>query len=142
MSLGSKAVNLTLNIQASKETDADEVDRLTRRLRDEIQELNVESVKLVRSENVPSGAKSAEAVTLGALAVAIFPELLPKLMGFLQDWLQRGNGIVKIKTQLGERSLELEYSPRTMSPAQLRGLVETLTRALAEENGERGEALR
>ena len=126
--------HLTVQIEAGEDSDADELDRLTRQLRDEIQELEVESVELVKGSATLPGAKSAEAVTLGALAIAVLPAVVPKLVEFLQAWSTRGEGhTVKIKTQVGDRALEVEYSPKTMSPAELKNLVGTLTGALAEK---------
>jgi hypothetical protein len=133
MSSAPRTARLTLHLDAGTEADAEELDRLTRQLRDEIRDLEVESVELVRGETPPGGAKSVNAVTLGALAVAIPPEVLPKLMELLQSWLLRGDRTLKIKTQVGDRLLEVEYSPRTMSPAELKSLVDTLTEAIAEQ---------
>jgi hypothetical protein len=128
-----QAVSLMLHIQGGEDTDADALDRLTRQLRTEIQELDVESVELVKREAIPSGAKSAEATALGALAVAILPEVLPKLIEFLHARLGRGDNKVRLKAQAGDRSLEVEYSPRTMSVAEVKSLVDTLTGTLMGE---------
>jgi hypothetical protein len=130
----SKVADLLLQINAGPDADAEELDRLTRQLRNEIQELDVESVELVRGGAKPEGAKVLEVVTLGSLAVAVLPSVVPKLVEFLQNWLMRGeNRRVKIKTQVGDRAVELEYSPSAMSQAELKGLVETLTSALTQK---------
>ena len=134
MPTDSKILNLTLYVDVGEDADADELDRLTRQLRAEMQELEVESVELVKEDSVPDGAKPAEAVTLGALAVAILPSIVPKVIEFLQAWSMRTeNRAVKVKTQIGDRSLEVEYSPTTMSQDELKHLVETLTDALTPE---------
>lgn len=130
-----KAASLILHIQAGKGTDAEELDCLTRQLLAEIQELEVESVELVKDKAIPSGAKSVEAVTLGALAVSVLPTVIPKLIDFLQAWvMRRERRMVKIKTQTGDRSLEVEYSPTTMSPDELKSLVDMLTGAVTEKS--------
>jgi hypothetical protein len=130
-----KAANLTLQINAGENADADELDRLTRQLLTEIKELEVESVELAKDETAPAGTKSIDAVTLGALAVAVLPTVVPKLIDLLQSWLMRGEGrAVKIKTQVGDRSVELEYSPKTVSPDELKSLVDKLSEALWERN--------
>jgi hypothetical protein len=41
---------------------------------------------------------------------------------------------IKIKTQVGDRSVEVEYSPQTTSPAELKNLVETLASALTPKS--------
>ncbi len=127
--------NLTLQIiEKGQGADADELDRLTRQLRGELQELDLESVDLVRDKSAPQGTKSAEVVTLGALAMAVLPNALPKLIEFLNGWLTRGeNRKIKIKSQVGDRSVEVEYSPKAMAQTELKSLVDTLTGALTEK---------
>jgi hypothetical protein len=126
-----KVANLTLQVDAGQDADTEELDQLTRRLFGEIRELDVESVELAGGEAVPAGAKSAEAITLGVLAVAVLPTLLPELVRFLQAWSLRGeNRTIKIKTQAGDRAVELEYNPSTMSLDQVQSLVETLNETL------------
>ena len=122
-----KSANLILHIEVGEDTDEEELDRLTRLLLDEIQEIDVESVELVGDEAVPEGAKTAEVVTLGALAVSVLPAVVPVLVNYLQAWSRRGEGrTVKIKTQKGDQALEVAYDPKTMSPAELKMLVEAV----------------
>jgi hypothetical protein len=109
----------------------EEVDQLTRHLRSELMELEVESVDLVRAKEIPKGAKAGEALELGTLAVAVLPVFIPKLIEYLQSWSLRAESRrVSVKAQVGDRSIEIEYSPAAMSPAGLKNLVETLTGAL------------
>jgi len=123
-------IRMNLHINVGEDADEEELDRLTRQLRDEIREMEVESVELVREKTTPEGAMG-ELVTLGALAVAVLPTVIPELIKLLQSWLTRGeNRAVKIKTQVGDRSLEVEYSPKTMSMSNLKELVGMLTGAL------------
>ena len=128
------SANVTLQI-VEADQDADELDRLTRDLRDEIQDLDVGPVELVRGGSAPAGAKALEALTLGSLAVSVLPAAVPKLVEFLQSWAMRGESRkIKIKTQVGDRSVEVEYSPQTTSPAELKNLVETLASALTPKS--------
>jgi hypothetical protein len=128
-----KTARMTLQIDAGEDSDAEELDRLTRQLQAEIQELDVESVELVKDQTAPEGTKTIDAVTLGALAVAVLPTVVPKLIDLLQSWIMRGEGrAVKIKTQVGDRSVELEYSPQAVSSDELKGLVDKLSEALGK----------
>lgn len=121
----------TLQINTG-EIDPERLDRLTRQLRSELLNLDVETVDFVQQGQLPEGAKAAEAITLGALAVAVLPNFLPKLVEYLQSWTTRAQGCkVKVKSQAGDRSIELEYNPKAMSQQELKTLVETLTSALA-----------
>jgi len=133
--MASKAnvAHLALHVSAGESIDDERLDQLTRQLRNELQELDVESVELLKEGATPEGTKSVEAVTLGALAVAVLPTAIPQLIAFLQSWLMRGEDRrIKIKTQVADRSLELDYSPSTISPTELKDLVDTLTEALAK----------
>jgi hypothetical protein len=78
----------TLRI-ASPEADAEELEELTRQLRDEIAEVNVESVGLMPGAPAPEGAKGAQATMQGQLAVTLRPNALPDFLGMLRDWLTR-----------------------------------------------------
>lgn len=125
--------HLTLQINPG-EIDPDRLDRLTRQLRRELLDLDVDSVDLARGDQLPEGAKAADAITLGTLAVAVLPSFLPKLIDYLQSWSLRAEGrMVKVKSQVGDRSIELEYTPDAMSQQELKTLVETLTTALTED---------
>lgn len=123
---------LILNIEAG-DIDTDRLDVLTRGLRDELLELGVDTAEVVTSDVAERGPKSPEAVTWGALAVAVVPAFLPKLVEYLHSWSMRGeNRRVRIKTQVGDRSVEVEYSPAALSQDELTQLVEKLTGPLVE----------
>ena len=61
---------LDLTISLWDEVDDVELDRLTRRLRDEIDELDVEAVGLAPGITLPPGAKGGP-ITIGSLVVAL-----------------------------------------------------------------------
>lgn len=125
MSTEEKAAHVTLHIGAGDDSDADELDRLTRQLRDEIEELGVESVEFIKAGPAPQGSKLADPVTLGALAIAVLPVFAPKLIEFLQAWTTRGSGqTVKIKTG----TMELEFTPdKPLAIDEIKSLVDKLS---------------
>jgi hypothetical protein len=90
--------SLRLKIDAGPEADDEELDRLTRRLRNEIEgELEVEKVELVRTDMVEKGAKSIEAVMLGALVITMLPGAINNLVDLVRDFSSRpGNRQAKI----------------------------------------------
>ena len=99
-----------------------------------MRDLQVESVGLATKGSSPKGTKAGEAIALGALAVQVLPPLLPKLLDFLRAWLLRGGDRkLRIKTQVGDQSVEVEV-PLSMSPSDLKGFVDTLTGALAKKS--------
>jgi hypothetical protein len=125
-------VHLTLRVVAENVSD-EEIAHLTYQLIDEMRELDIESVESLREKQSPQGAKAADPVTLGAMAVAVLPVVVPKLVEFLRDWSLRGaNRTVKIETQIGNRSVKVEI-PQSMSAEELKKLVDMLTGAMEKK---------
>ena len=124
---------LQLQVDSGNQLSPDELDRVTRQLRRDISALDVESVELSRGANVPQGAKSAEAVALGSLAVAVLPVAIPKIIEFLRDWLMRGeNRTLKLKLQVGGNSAEIECNPSLVATNDIELLVGKLTGVLGK----------
>jgi hypothetical protein len=122
---------ITLQLEGDREMHPDELDDATRQLRGELLDMQVESVDLVGKQDVPAGAKSAEAISLGTMAMTVLPVFIPKIMEFLQSWVARNDGkTIKVKTQAGDRSIELEFSHKAISQDELKTMIETLTHSL------------
>jgi hypothetical protein len=87
--------HLLLNIDSSSlanDEDIEELAQITQQLREDIEELNVERVDLVRSkEELPKGAKAGDAVAWGSLLVTLAASsgVIPALINTLQSWLTR-----------------------------------------------------
>ena len=125
-----RATNVTIVVDGGRDALPEDIDSLTRRLRSEIQDFGVENVALSTTGTAPSGTKSVEAVTLGALAVTILPPMLPRLIEFLQAWSLRGKDrMVKIKASVGDRSVDIEY-PEGASEEAVQELIQKMTDAL------------
>jgi hypothetical protein len=126
MSFGRNEVNLTLHIQsANDDFDADELNLLTNALVRSLEDVGVESVEVMRDQNIPKGAKG-DLITLGALLVTVLPSTLPKVMEFLQAWtLRNKDQTLRAKVGWGDRSAEIEY-PAYMSPEELKKHVEVI----------------
>jgi hypothetical protein len=108
------------------------LDFVTRQLRSELLDLQVESVDLIATQDVPRGAKSADVITLGTMAITVLPIFIPKIIEFLQSWVTRNDGkTVKVKSQAGDRSIEIEFSQKAISQQDLKTLLDTLTGSLA-----------
>ena len=118
---------------SSAGADEEELDRATRQLLDEVRESDVQSAAVVAGEAAPGGAKAGGIEILGTLAVEVLPAMIPALFGLLRDWARRRNGrSVKVKAQFDHRELELEYPVESMTQAQLKQFVETVTGAVRE----------
>jgi hypothetical protein len=106
-----------------EEGDTEEVDQATRQLLGELRDQDVESVELVTEGEVPEGTKSAEAVTIGSIAVVVLPAVLPKLVEFLQAWTMRGQDrTIKFKGKIEGQEIEFEGNPE-----DLKSLLATLS---------------
>jgi hypothetical protein len=131
-----KAEQFLLYLEMGDILDKDQLDQLTRQLQSEILDQGYGSAALVTGDEVPHGAKSADAVTWGMLAVSVLPTVLPKLIEFLQSWTMRSESRkVKVRSQIGEQSIELEYSPTTISNQELKDLVSMLTGSMQANSG-------
>ena len=129
-------VQLVVSLDAGTGPDDETIDAETRRLRSQMAELDVESVELAPAGAVPPGAKSADAAAIGTLLVTVLPTVLPKLLELVQAWTQRREGrTVKIRATAGDRSVDIEYTPRTVSQDELNDLVASVSRALNSQTG-------
>lgn len=130
MSESNRVSTLTLLVDAGQDTSPDDLDALTRQLRSELQDLDVESVSVQRSGAGPAGTKAGEASSIGMLIVQLFPSVVPALIGFLQAWSMRGRDrTVTVKLTADSRSMELQI-PAGTNPDDVEQLVQTIAAAL------------
>ena len=125
-----KSVKLELCFQAVPGADADLIDRETRQLRSELRELHLGSVELTTGE-APSSTKSSNGLVLGSLIMEILPNAISPLIEFLRSWTLRRHGrTIKVKAVLEDRSVEMEFDPGTVSPAEVKSLVNSIVKEL------------
>lgn len=97
-----QVARLGLCIETDPKVEADELARLAVQLRQELLELDIESVEPATAGTPPPGARTGELLTAGALIVMLLrsPVLFELLIKTVQAWISRG----------GERSVELEIN--------------------------------
>jgi hypothetical protein len=97
-----ESVELQLNLD--EEFDEEELDALTTGLRRQLLQLDVESVDRAEGPPPPTGARAADASSVGMLLVTLAstPELLRALVGTVRGWLSRS-----VKVKLGDSELEV-----------------------------------
>ena len=123
-----EALKFELEISAEDTTESD-IDRMTRNLLAELREIDVESVELAPSGSAPSGTKSSDPVTTGAIVLAVLPTFLPKVVEFVQAWALRGHGrTVKFKGKINGQTVEFEGHPE-----DLQKILETLSKGKKEK---------
>ena len=95
---------------AAPEGDADELDDLTRNLRREMEESDVERIDLVPGGDLPEGAKGGLVTARGELNVTLKPAGLPNFLGAVRDWLSRQNQRVEIVATVGSSTFHINAS--------------------------------
>lgn len=112
---------LDFEIQISQaESDDERLFSLTSQLQRDLYELGAETVERPAPAEKPDGAKG-DPFSLGLLAVAALPVVLPAMVGYLQAWTTRDKGRrVRIKTG----DLEIEFTAdANFSQAEILALV-------------------
>ena len=105
-----RVLSVLLVVRPDAESDPDIRERLARQLRTELVELDVESAALVTDGTRPDGAKGADAVTLGAVVVALSASggVFTALIETLRDWLGRHSARHRIVVTVDGDTIELE----------------------------------
>ena len=103
-------VNLKLTVTIPDSTD-DELDTVTRHLLAQLKEFDVESANLVSDIIHRTGTKAVDPITAGAIALAVLPTTLQKILEFLQSWSLNGRGrTIKFKGKIASHNIEFEGS--------------------------------
>lgn len=111
--------------------DASELDELTRQLRAEVGDLNVDSIDQVVLGVAPKGTKAAELSALGQLAVTLAPTIIPPLFDLLKSWVERKPSTpVTVRVKIGKRTAQIEYDPTKTSAKDLEALIKTLNKSV------------
>lgn len=111
--------------------DATELDELTRQLKNEIDELSVDSVEQVSEGVAPDGTKALDTLAIGEMVVTLAPTIIPPLFALFTSWVDRKPSTpVKIKVKVGKRTALIEYDPTKTSAKDLEVLVKSLGKTL------------
>lgn len=91
--MNERSLKLEVRIE---EQDADDVrlDELTFSLREALDELPLNEISRPPAGDAPIDAKPGEAITIGTLALAVLPEVLPGVIKMVQNWLGEQQRIV------------------------------------------------
>jgi hypothetical protein len=103
-------VDVLLLFAPDPELDPEAGERLARRLRSEIAELDVESVRPGPEGPVPEGTKGVDAVAFGAVVVALSASggVLTTLVDTVRDWLSRSAARHRVSLTIDGDTIELE----------------------------------
>jgi hypothetical protein len=107
-------------VTGPEDTDAQELDELTRSLREELLAAGVEDARPATAGPSPAGTKAGEVLQLGALAVAMSPVALQGVIDVVRHWGNR-RPVRKVTITVADDALTLEGA----SAAQQQALVES-----------------
>ena len=106
--MGAGPAELSVELQAGPDTDAEELAQLARRLRTELLDFDVDAVRQPGRGEVPEDAKGSGLLAAGELAVGLVasPEVLASMIGAVRSWLGR-NRVRSVKLTLDGDALEV-----------------------------------
>ena len=111
---------LDLTIDLQDRVDEEQLDQLTRQVRDEIAELEVDSVRLAPGAALPARAKG-DPITVGSIIVTLASAgVFTGLVEVLKSWVLRREGrTVKFKAKVQGQEVEMSYAQGSTSPAEM-----------------------
>jgi hypothetical protein len=121
------SMRLILTLGTDVDTHLEDLERLTTQLRARLRELDVEAVRLVRSEDVPPEAKSADAITIGALSIILTPAALESAVRLVEAWVKR-HPAKRVKITVGGDSLEINNASRANEQELTKAFIEKHTK--------------
>jgi hypothetical protein len=102
--------SMRLVVSGEADVDQDELDELAAQLRRRLLELDVDDVRVGRSDGtVPEGAKPGELIAVGALAVSLAPAVLRPALRLVETWMQN-RPVRTVKIEVDGRVLELGHA--------------------------------
>lgn len=114
--------------------DADELDQLTRMLREELLELDVEDVEFIPEDHVPEGAKGFGLVAAGALIVnLVHAGALTGVVSAVKAWASRDAGR-SAKLVIDSESIELKGVSSVQQDELIEQWVRLVSRKLDAEH--------
>ncbi len=111
-------IQLTITLNAEPDIDTEDLERLTRQLRDELLELDVQA-DFVTGGPAPTNAKAGEVIEWGALLLTLAASggVITTLINAIQAWLTNRNQPATVTVEMGGDKLQITGNP---SPEQRR----------------------
>lgn len=109
-------IQLIVTLDATPDTDAEDLERLTRQLRDELSELDVQA-DLMTSGSAPANTKAGDVIEWGTLLLTLAASggVITALINAIQAWLTNRNQPATITIEIGGDKLQITGNP---SPEQ------------------------
>jgi len=111
--------------------DTAELDELTRQLRAEVEELNIDSVEQISAGVAPKGTKAVDFTVIGQMAVTLAPTIVPPLFELLKSWVERKPSTpVRVTVRVRGKTAQIEYDPTHTSAKDLEALIKALNKSV------------
>jgi hypothetical protein len=127
---------MTLQIDPSAELDSEELREITWQLQDHIQQLEAAENDTGFNVAVPQGIQTrGDPLTVGTLIVSLASAgVFTAIIETIRTWALRGESRqVKIKVQVGKKTVELDYSPAAVSQKELTNFTDSIIKALEKD---------
>ncbi|MFF4802725.1 hypothetical protein ACFY1U_30660 [Streptomyces sp. NPDC001351] len=123
-------IEVLLIVLPDPELDAEAGERVIRRLRAEIADLDVDAVHAGPNIQAPDTAKGTDAVTLGAIVVALSASggVFTALIETVRDWLGRSSARHRVSLTIDGDTIELERASDAERQALIHAYVRRHTR--------------
>jgi hypothetical protein len=101
-------LELRLVLEPAPGADAEDVDRLSRQLRNELRALDVDDVRTVAAAAAPAGAKGdAASIAEWLVTLSAGGGVFVTVLATVKDWLARRGGGHRIKLTIDDDTIEL-----------------------------------
>lgn len=123
----SELIEIALQITGDgKELNSQILFEKTQYLRKELHDLRLGALEITDAKKPPEGSMSSTAFTLGALVIAVLPQVLPSLIEFLKEWRLRNTSLsLTIKSTVGDNTIEITV-PDSMTKEEVDGYIHLL----------------
>jgi len=105
-------IQLTVTLDAEPDTDAEDLERLTRQLRDELSELDVQA-NFVAGGPAPANTKAGDVIEWGTLLLTLAASggVITTLINAIQAWLTNRNQPAAVTVEMGGDKLQITGNP-------------------------------
>lgn len=110
--------DLTMQIELETDDEPDKawIDRMTRMLMGELRNLDLDDIKPLEDDELPTGAKSSGMIVAGAMVMTLAPVVIPAVIDFLKSWILRPRGETVEVTLQAAGGATIKVTGKDMSP--------------------------
>jgi hypothetical protein len=112
-------------------TDLERAENLKNNLKKQLIEFDNIKVLKLKSQPLPDGAMSSDAITIGALAIAVLPSLITTIINTIKEIKLKNKGVaITIMVKDGDREIHLEIPADSISVDKITELTDNYLQKL------------